>query len=57
MIWGGAPKLRVYVCVDSSVIGGGVSHRTKWVSGGGGVSLTHVYTPLMHLWHSVWLTV
>jgi hypothetical protein len=34
----------VIVCVDLSVIGGGVSHRTKWLSGGGGVSLTYVYT-------------
>ena len=34
----------VNVCVDSSVIGGGVSHRAKWLSGGGGGRLMYVYT-------------
>ena len=43
----------IFVCADSSVIDGGVSHRTKWLSGGGGVSLTYVYTHLMHL--CIWL--
>jgi hypothetical protein len=43
-IEGGVFLWDVIVCVDSSVIDGGVSHRTKWASGGGGVSLTYVYT-------------
>jgi hypothetical protein len=47
LVWG------VNVCVDSSVIDGGVSHRAKWLSGGGGVSLIYVYTHLMHL--GIWL--
>jgi len=51
LIWG------VNVCVDSSVIDGGVSHRTKWLSGGGGVSLTYVYTHLMHTCIWLWSTV
>jgi hypothetical protein len=41
--------LEIFVCVDSSVIGGGVSHRAKWGSGGGGGRIMYVYTPLMHL--------
>ena len=54
---GGVILWDVIVCVDSSVIDGGVSHRTKWDSGGGGVSLTYVYTPLMHLGIWLWCTV
>ena len=47
----------VNVCVDSSVIGGGVSHRTKWLSGGGGVSLImRLHAPHRHcIWF--WFTV
>ena len=47
------PIWNIIVCVDSSVIGGGVSHRAKWGSGGGGGRLMYVYTHLMHL--GIWL--
>ena len=54
---GGASGFGIFVCVDSSVIDGGVSHRAKWLSGGGGVSLIYVYTHLMHLCIWLWFTV
>ena len=54
---GGVILWDIIVCVDSSVIDGGVSHRTKWLSGGGGVSLAYVYTHLMHLHIWLWSTV
>jgi len=43
-IEGGVILWDVIVCVDSSVIDGGVSHRTKWDLGGGGGRLMYVYT-------------
>jgi len=45
------------VCVDSSVIGGGVSHRAKWLSGGGGARLImRLHAPHRHcIWF--WFTV
>ena len=57
LIGGVFPILGIFVCVDSSVIGGGVSHRAKWLSGGGGVSLImRLHAPHRHcIWF--WFTV